>query len=168
MQFIWSHLGYSLCVTLYVCWRCFLFVATCKIFIFIRIISSGRSLVPYREQHMCQENAVTNNNFSLSVNDVCWFVYHFTCPSSVVSFVNVCFVLACSFLSVFIFLIFISFLFGLTAFFFSLFLSFFSSRTSVRIFRSIRVCYLIFQQTMSAFVTKHLIYFVDFVFINRR
>lgn len=33
---------------------------------------------------------------------------------------------------------------------------------------SIRVCYLIFQQTMSAFVTKHLIYFVDFVFINRR
>lgn len=33
---------------------------------------------------------------------------------------------------------------------------------------TIRVCYLIFQQTMSAFVTKHLIYFVDFVFINRR
>lgn len=35
---------------------------------------------------------------------------------------------------------------------------------------NIRVCYLIFQQTMSAFVTKHLIYFVDFVFcfINRR
>lgn len=33
---------------------------------------------------------------------------------------------------------------------------------------SFRVCYSIFQQTMSAFVTKHLIYFVDFVFINRR
>lgn len=30
---------------------------------------------------------------------------------------------------------------------------------------NIRVCYLIFQQTMSAFVTKHLIYFVDFVFL---
>lgn len=29
---------------------------------------------------------------------------------------------------------------------------------------NIRVCYLIFQQSMSTFVTKHLIYFVDFVF----
>lgn len=126
------------------------------------------SLVVFlKKAHICVKKYAslrTNNNFFLLLNDMCW-LYHFTCPSSVVSFVNVRFVLAsffCQF-SFFLYVVIPSPSLSLSLSFARLFFS-----VMFCIFRSIRVCYLIFQQTMSAFVTKHLIYFVDFVFLNRR
>lgn len=37
--------------------------------------------------------------------------------------------------------------------------------STLDVIAAIRVCYSIFQQTLSVFVTKHLIYFVDFLFV---